>query len=231
MSAWEILDRARTPDGGELILSRRNTEYVIRIGGSELMSNRGSFSEEEMARIAAARLSGRAAPRFLIGGLGMGFTTRAALDALPKDAEVTVAEIVPSVVDWNRGPLSHLCGQPLSDPRTRIQLIDVARLIATTPERFDAILLDVDNGPRGLTRKSNEVLYSPVGLASIKRALRPGGLVCVWSAGPDYDFQDRLKRAGFATDTRMVRARGPQGGARHTLFFGVLSDILKGSRK
>ncbi|MSP58783.1 MAG: hypothetical protein EXR72_00295 [Myxococcales bacterium] len=225
MLPWEILGRARADGGGELVLHHRDGEFVIRVGGRELMSSRGSHSEEELAREAIARLpphGGAGGPRLLIGGLGMGFTTRAALDALPACAEVVVAEIVPAVVLWNRGPIAHLAGRPLEDARTRVELADVARVIAGTRVRFDAILLDVDNGPHGLTRKANHLLYSEAGLASARRALRPGGLLAVWSASPDEAFARRLRRAGYQTDTVAVAARGGAGGPKHTIFFGRL---------
>ena len=222
MLPWEILGRERAPDGGELVLHHRDGEFVIRVGGRELMSSRGSHSEEEMARVAIARLAGRDPLRILIGGLGMGFTTRAALDALGPDAEVVVAEIVPSVVAWNRGPLAHLSRRALDDPRVRVEPSDVGRVISGTRVRFDAILLDVDNGPQGLTRKANQVLYTENGLATARRALRPGGLLAVWSASPDAAFERRLGKAGFDTDVIAAPARGPHTGPLHTIFFGRL---------
>jgi spermidine synthase len=223
VNPWETLGRERAPDGGELVLYERNGEFVIRVDGHELMSSRGSNSEEEMARMAVARLAGkepRPALRLLVGGLGMGYTTRAALDALGPGGEVVVAEIVPAVVAWNRGPLAHLARRPLEDKRARVEVADVGRVIANTKVRFDAILLDVDNGPRGLTRKSNQLLYTDPGLASAKRALKPGGLLAVWSASPDSAFVKRLRKAGLVVDTVEVPARGKAGGPMHTVFFG-----------
>jgi spermidine synthase len=225
MIPWEILGREQAPAGGELVLYHRNGEFVIRVDGRELMSSRSSYSEEEMARLAIARLSDRETPRVLIGGLGMGFTTRAALDALPARAEVVVAEIVPAVIAWNRGPLAPLAGRPLEDPRTHVEPIDVGRLMKETRVRFDVILLDVDNGPQGLTRKSNQMLYTDVGLDTARRALRPGGLLAVWSASEDAAFARRLRKAGYETETRQVPARGPAGGPRHTIFLGRLPVV------
>ncbi|HEX2571112.1 MAG TPA: hypothetical protein VH877_16265 [Polyangia bacterium] len=220
MKPWEILGREQAPDGGELVLHHRDGEFVIRVDGRELMSSRSSHSEEEMARLAIARLAGRDTPRVLIGGLGMGFTVRAALDALPARAEVIVAELVPAVVAWNRGPLAPLAGRPLEDPRVRVETIDVGRLMQETRVRFDAILLDVDNGPQWITSKSNQMLYSEVGLGTARRALRPGGLLAVWSATDDPAFTRRLRKVGYETETLQARARGPAGGARHIIFLG-----------
>ena len=219
MLPWEILGRERAPDGGELVLHHRDGEFVIRVGGRELMSSRASNSEEEMARIAIGRIDKKVDIRVLIGGLGMGFTTRAALDALPSASEVVVAEIVPAVVAWNRGPLAHLAGRPLEDGRVHVEPRDVARVMADTRVRFDTILLDVDNGPQGLTRKANQLLYSESGLAVAKRALRPGGILAVWSASPDNAFARRLRKAGFATEVMDVPARAGRP-PYHTLFFG-----------
>ena len=225
MRPWEILDRERAPEGSELVLYRRDDEFVIRVGGRELMSSRSSHSERELARLVIARLPPRDDPRVLVGGLGMGFTTRAALDALPPGGTVTVAELVPAVVAWNRGPLADLAGRPLDDPRTRVEVKDVARVIAETTERFDAILLDVDNGPEGLTRSSNQMLYTERGLAVARRTLRPGGLLAVWSAGPDAAFERRLRKVGFATDTTTIPSRGAAGGRLHTIFFARLAGV------
>jgi spermidine synthase len=230
MIPWELLGRTRAPDGGELTLHRRDREFVIRVDGRELMSSRAYHSEAEMARVAVERLSsdqgatkaGARKLRMLVGGLGMGFTARAALDALPRTAELVVAEIVPAVIEWNRGPLGPLAGRPLDDPRLTIVEADVGRVMATTKTRFDAILLDVDNGPQGLTRKANQVLYTDTGLANARRALQPGGLLAVWSAADDRAFERRLGRSGFDTDLVRVPARDGAGGTIHTIFFGRL---------
>jgi spermidine synthase len=225
MIQWEVLGRERAPEGGELVLSQRGEEFIIHVGDRELMSSHASHSEQEMARIVASRLVNRPAPRVLIGGLGMGFTTRAALDALPPAATVVVAEIVPAVVAWNRGPLAHLAGHPLDDARTRIEVIDVARFIAQTKVRFDAILLDVDNGPTGLTRVANNLLYTDRGLLSARQAIRPGGYLVVWAANPDVAFERRLRKAGFLTDVVNATSRGSAGGRTHTLYFGGLPSL------
>jgi spermidine synthase len=218
---WQTLGKARAPDGVELVLYHRNGEYSIRAGGHELMSSRAHGSEEAMATVACERaLAASAAPRLLIGGLGLGYTVRAALDALPATAEVVVAEIVGAVIEWNRGPLAHLAGRPLDDPRTVVVEADVAALMGRPDARYDAILLDVDNGPANLTRGPNQALYAATGLATAKRALRRGGLLVVWSAAPDHRFEQRLRNAGFAAETMAVPARGAGGGPDHTLFIG-----------
>lgn len=229
MIPWEKRGSDRAQNGGELILYQRGTEFLIRVGSHDLMWSGSSFSEQAMARVAIGQIKGRPRPRVLVGGLGMGYTTRAALDALPPDAELVVAEIVPAVVAWNQGPLAHLAGRPLDDPRVRIEVGDVGRLIAETKERFDVILLDVDNGPTGLTRKGNQLLYGINGLGSARRALRPGGVLAVWSASPDREFEHRLRRAHFEVDTRRVRARGPDGGRVHFLFFGRVPELAPGA--
>lgn len=215
MIPWERLDEGAVPGGGKLELWRRGDEYVIRVDGHDLMSSRVSGSEIALAERGCARL-GEGAPRVLIGGLGMGFTLAAALAALPAEAEVVVAELAPVVVAWNRGPLAHLALQPLDDPRATVHEGDVADLIAGE-RRWDAILLDVDNGPDGLTRASNSRLYTDRGLCAAHAALRPGGVLAVWSAFDDPGFTARLRRAGFAVATERVRARGSRG-ARHIIW-------------
>jgi spermidine synthase len=214
---WEELGRARAPDGGELVLCRRGEEMVIRVGGKDLMSSRMHGSEEELARRACAGLAG--APRVLVGGLGLGYTLRAALDALPAGGSVTVAELVPAVVEWNRGPLAPLAGRPLDDPRVTVEIADVGAVIRRPGKRWDAILLDVDNGPVALTRRANQALYGATGVSVAKAALRPGGVLAVWSASPEASFASRLRRAGFDVTVDDVPARGKAGGAKHTLFF------------
>jgi spermidine synthase len=215
---WEELGRARAPDGAELVLCRRGEELVIRAGGRDLMSSRMHGSEEELARRACAGLGDGA--RVLVGGLGLGYTLRAALDALPAGASVTVAELVPAVVDWNRGPLAPLAGRPLDDPRVTVEVADVGAVIRRPGKRWDAILLDGDNGPVALTRRGNQALYGATGLSVARAALRLGGTLGVWSASPDDAFAARLRRAGFEVTVATVPARGPAGGSRHTLFFG-----------
>ncbi len=219
MIPWERLGSAKAPDGGELVLYRRDDQYVIRVDGQELMSSRAHGSEERMAELACADLAARAGARVLVGGLGMGFTLRAVLDAVGPDARVRVAELVPAVVDWNRGPLADLAGRPLDDRRVELHVGDVGALLRAGGPRHDAILYDVDNGPQALTRKGNQVLYGAQGLTLVKGALRPGGRFAVWSASPDQRFATSLRRAGFAAvDIHEVPARGRAGGPRHTIF-------------
>ena len=218
MIPWETLGRAQAPDGAKLVLCRRGDEFVIRVGGRDLMSSRMHGSEEELARRACAGLG--AGARVLVGGLGLGYTLRAALDALPAGASVTVCELVPAVVEWNRGPLAPLAGQPLEDPRVTVEVVDVGAVIRRPGKRWDAILLDVDNGPVALTRRANHVLYGATGLSVAKAALRLGGVLAIWSASPDDAFVARLHRAGFEVTVDTVPARGRAGGSRHTLFFG-----------
>jgi spermidine synthase len=219
MIRWELLDTAPVPDGGQLCLMRRGTEYSIMAdGGIELMNSRLSGSEEALATLTAERLRDRPAPRVLIGGLGMGFTLRAALAAYGPKAELVVAEIVPAVIDWARGPLSGVFQRCLDDSRTTVRLGDVAALIAEGG--WDAILLDVDNGPGGLTRAENDGLYSPAGLARAKAALTPGGVLAVWSSVQDHGFTRRLKQAGFAAGEVGVRAHRGRG-ARHVIWIAA----------
>lgn len=216
MKPWEVLARAPAPDGGEFVLHHRDGEFVIRVRGQELMSSRVHGSEEEMARLAVAALGGVADPRVLIGGLGLGYTLRATLDVLGAGARVTVAELAEAIVEWNRGPLAHLAGRPLDDPRVQVEIADVRRVMRSAAP-WHAILLDVDNGPAALTRTSNASLYDNSGLAAAHAALAPGGVLVVWSAGPDDRFTARLAQADFLAETHSVRA-GKGRGTRHTLF-------------
>lgn len=218
MKPRELLGSARVPGGDDLRLFRRDGDFMIVLGGNELMSSRLSGSEEALAVMACARLRGRA-PHLLIGGYGMGFTLRAALAALGPDARVTVAELVPEIIEWARGPMAALTAGCLDDPRVELVAGDVAEAIASARARFDAILLDVDNGPDGLTRAANDQIYSLKGLASAKAALKPGGIVAIWSAAPDAAFSRRLKHAGFKVEEVPVRARGAGKGARHVIWF------------
>jgi len=212
------LDTAQVPGGGELRLFQRGAEFSIMLGANELMNSRLSGSEEALAEQACDRIGARPGVRMLIGGLGMGFTLRAALARLPGDAEVAVAEIVPAVIAWARGPMATLHGGSLSDPRTRIVEGDVAAAIAEGG--WDAILLDVDNGPDGLSRPGNDRLYGAAGLARARVALRPGGVLAVWSAAPSKAFARRLDEAGFAVDEVVARATR-KGGARHVIWFAT----------
>ncbi|MDR7114808.1 spermidine synthase [Caulobacter sp. BE254] len=221
MIPWQHLDTAQVPgDGEDLRLMRRGTEFSIMTGGIELMNSRLSGSEEAMAALAFGRVGQRLKPRVLIGGLGMGFTLRAALAAFGPDAEIVVVELVPGVVAWARGPLADLHGDSLDDPRVSIHQGDVGEPIRAGEAAFDAILLDVDNGPGGLSRKENDGLYSPSGLAAAKRALRPGGVLEVWSSTRDSAFTTRLKRAGYGVEEIGVRAHKGRG-ARHVIWLAT----------
>jgi len=221
MIPWEHLDSASVPgDGVDLRLMRRGTEYSIMAGPIELMNSRLSGSEEAMATLAFDRIGQRHGARILIGGLGMGFTLRAALAAFAADATVVVAELVPAVVTWARGPLGGLHGDSLDDPRVTIRLGDVGAEIRAADGFYDAILLDVDNGPGGLSRKGNDSLYDQAGLAAARRALRPGGVLEVWSSTRDSAFTKRLQRAGYAVEEVGVRAHKGRG-ARHVVWVGT----------
>lgn len=226
MIRWEHLDTAVVPDGGgELRLMRRGGEFSIMAGGVELMSSRMSGSEEALATLSCARLAGRPAPHILIGGLGMGFTLRAALAVLPPQAVVTVAELIPQVVAWARAPMAPVFGDCLDDARVHIREADVAASIAAGPALYDAILLDVDNGPEGLTRRANDRLYDGRGLAAAKAALRARGVLAVWSSAPDQRFTARLRQAGFAVDEVKVSPRsGGKGRARHVIWLATRPD-------
>ena len=225
MIPWSLLDTAPVPGGdGELRLMRRGAEFSIKLGPNELMNSRLSGSEQALATLACDRIRGRKRPRILIGGLGMGFTLRAALAVLGADAKVVVAELVPAVVAWARGPLAEVFGNSLTDPRVRICEGDVGHLIRGERSTFDAILLDVDNGPEGLTRKTNDALYSAAGLSAAHTALRAGGVLAVWSSGPNQNFTRRLRTAGFDVDEVRVTAKGPRGGARHVIWIATRAD-------
>jgi spermidine synthase len=218
----ETLASARIPGGDTLTLVRHGSDHVVMLGRDELMGTRMRFSEEQLAALTIAELS-TDAPRLLIGGYGMGFTLRAALARLGAGGRVTVAEIVPEIVEWAQGPLAHLTGDSLDDPRVTIELCDVAALIDDAMDGsalpWDAILLDVDNGPDGIVRDGNERLYTRTGLPRARDALAPGGVLAVWSAGPDPKFARRLGDAGFTVDERTVRARPNNKGPRHTIWF------------
>lgn len=218
MIPWVQIDSTRLPDGGELKLARRGDEFSIRLAGAELMNSRLTGSEEALATLAAGRIANRPAPAVLIGGLGMGFTLRAALSSLGPDARIVVAELLPAVVTWARGPMADLFAGSLDDPRVSIDVTDVAKLIAAVAGRWDAILLDVDNGPEGLTQAANDGLYGLAGLAAARRALRAGGVLAVWSEKPDEAFSRRLKRGGFAVDEVRAPAYRGKSGRRHVIW-------------
>jgi len=219
MIPWEFLERAQVPgNGGELCLYRRGAEFSIRVGNRELMNSRVHASEEALAELAYARVTGRPRPRILIGGLGMGFTLAATLRRLGPKGRVVVAELVPAVVAWNRGPLAALAGHPLQDARVAVREVDVAQILRETRQAYDAILLDVDNGPEGLTRRENDWLYARPGLEAAHAALRPAGVLAVWSAVPNQVFAQRLRRVGFRVDEVQVPARSSRKGRRHTVW-------------
>jgi spermidine synthase len=217
MKPQHTLGTASTPDGGEIILYERDGAYTIRVNGLELMTSRAHGSEEDLARLVLAKVK-RKKPKILVGGLGMGYTLRAVLDAVPESARIMVAEILPAVIAWNRNELAHLAGAPLDDPRVAVVERDVTEIIAAGPSAFDAVLLDVDNGPAAFTVAGNKGLYGPSGLAAIRRCLRPGGVLGVWSADPDKAFARRLAKAGFKVSTETVPARRGAKGPKHTIF-------------
>lgn len=215
---WVELGRAQMPGGHELLLRERSGSFEIRCDGRELMSTRAHASEETMARLACERLAGSDAAHVLVGGLGLGYTLRATLDALPTTAAVLLAELVPEVVDWNRGPLASVAERPLEDRRVEIYLGDVCDVLRTAQACFDAILLDVDNGPDSPTRRCNTWLYAPEGLALIVRALRSGGVLAVWSAEPSAGFEACLRHAGFLAERIDVPVVDGAIGPMHTIF-------------
>lgn len=209
------------PGGEELKLFRRGADFVITLGRNELMNSRMSGSEEALATIVCDRLGSRKSPHMLVGGYGMGFTLRAALAALGADAKVTVAELVPEIIAWAKGPMAGMTAGCLDDPRVRILEADVAATIGRSRGVWDAILLDVDNGPDGLVRQENDRLYSREGLAAAKAALGRDGMLAIWSAAPDPAFTKRLKGAGFAVEEIVVRARSNGKGPRHLIWLAT----------
>ncbi len=228
MIPWEHLGSTQVPgDGQEMTLHRRDKEFSIRVAGVELMNSRIYGSEEALADLSCAKLKDSANARILIGGLGMGFTVSAALSKLGSKAQVVVSELVPAVVDWNRKykfdrahPIdrAHPGRHPLKDRRVTVKVKDVAQILRSERAAYDAILLDVDNGPDGLTRKGNDWLYTQSGLAAAHAALRPYGILAVWSAGTDTVFMKRLRRAGFRVEEHRVRARGSRGGSHYIVW-------------
>ncbi len=217
----ELIDVAEVPGGPPLRLFRRGADHMILLERNELMNSRMSGSEEALAVMTCARLGKRKGLRMLIGGYGMGFTLRAALNATGPDARIEVAELVPKILDWARGPMAALTGSCLDDPRVALIEDDVALPIQHAAGRYDAILLDVDNGPDGLVRTGNGRLYSARGLAAARDALTPGGVLAIWSAGSDDKFTRRLKDAGFAVDEVAVKARSNGKGPRHVIWFAT----------
>jgi spermidine synthase len=224
MIPWLQIDTARVPGADvELRLMRRGAEFSMMLGHNELMNSRLSGSEGALATLACRRIEAVKRPNLLIGGLGMGFTLRAALAVLGADARITVAELVPAVIAWARGAMANIFADSLDDPRASILNADVIEVIQSHPAAFDAILLDVDNGPEGLIRKANDALYNLKGLKAIRRALRPGGVLAVWSSGPNPLFSKRLRDAGFDVDEVAVRATAKRRGARHVIWFATKS--------
>jgi spermidine synthase len=222
MIPWQQIDSARVPDSDvELRLMRRGTEFSMMLGQNELMNSRLSGSEEALATLACKRIEAVKRPHLLIGGLGMGFTLRAALKVLGPNGRIMVAELVPAVVAWARDPMADLFGDSLGDARASIVTADVIEVIQSHPSAFDAILLDVDNGPEGLIRKANDALYTMTGLTKIRRALRPGGVLAVWSSGPNTSFTKRLRDADFVVNEVGVRATTKRSGAHHVIWFAT----------
>jgi spermidine synthase len=226
---FQLLGEAHSPDGTVIQLTRRDDEYVILAAGRHLMSSRMHASEESLAALGCRRAAALKQPAILIGGLGMGYTLRAALDLLPATATIVVAELIPAIVEWNRGPLAPLAKNPLADPRVRIEIKDVAAILHTRaahlPQKFDAILLDVDNSPAAFTDSANAALYSAQGIAAAHASLNPAGTLAVWSAEAreDRPFADRLRSANFAVQTEHTRAHANKG-PRHTIYLAQKSD-------
>jgi spermidine synthase len=214
----EILGQAETPDGADLKLARRGNEYIILANGKSLMSSRMHGSEEALAMMGCRRARMLKNPSVLIGGLGMGYTLRAAIDLLPRDAHIAVAELVRGVVEWNWGPLGSLANHPLKDRRVHVEVNDVGNTLRSNARRFDAVLLDVDNGPSGFSSEHNDRLYNHHGLADAHAALKDGGVLAVWSAREDRKFEQRLRYCGFVVEVERVRARLKKGGPHHVIF-------------
>jgi len=219
---WEEIDRAKIPgEKGDITLRKRGTEFSIRIAGIELMNSRLHGSEDDLGKLTCSRIKGKPNLRVLIGGLGMGYTLSAALEQSSRDTRIIVSELIPAVVRWNREYLGHLAGMPLDDPRVSVEEEDVVETIRKRKSVWDAILLDVDNGPDGLTRKANDRLYCRSGLKTSFSALRPGGILGVWSSGSDEAFTHRLKQCGFETETLTVWARKRGKGGRHIIWLAA----------
>lgn len=222
MNPFEVLGQTIAADGTAMKLLRRGDDYSIVWDGAVLMSSRMYGSEKALATLACQRARTLERSSVLIGGLGMGFTLRATLDLLPADATVVVAELVPSVVEWNRGPLGPLAEHPLDDKRVRVEIGDVADTLSSRPGQFDAVLLDVDNGPAALTSANNGRLYTTHGIAVASAALKAQGVLAVWAVKDDQKFEQRLREGGF--EVKVQRVRGHQNrGARHTIFLGYKS--------
>jgi spermidine synthase len=222
---WETIEKARAPDGTEMVLARRDGEWVVRYDGKVLMSSRQHGSEDALAALALGKARQRRA--VLVGGLGLGFTVRAALDLLPPDAKVVVAELTPALLDWNRRLVGDLARRPLEDPRTHVHMGDCVQRIREAKGAYDAILLDIDNGPGSMVHAANDRLYGPGGVAACREALRDGGCLGVWSAHHDDSYLEALRRGGFSAESRVVPARGAAGGLKHVIFLGVKGDLAR----
>ncbi|MCD4718234.1 MAG: hypothetical protein K8S13_00010 [Desulfobacula sp.] len=219
MIPWEEIDRAKIPgQKGEVILLKRDSEFSIRTAGTELMNSRVHGSEDALAELTCRRIKQKSGLRILIGGLGMGFTLAATLEQSKPDTHIIVSELIPAVVKWNREHLGHLARMPLNDSRVSVKEKDVAKIIKTKKSAWDAIILDVDNGPEGLTRKANDRLYTRSGLKTSFFALCPGGILAVWSSKTDEAFTRRLTQCGFTTEAITVRARKSGKGSHHTIW-------------
>ena len=223
MRHWTELGEAPIPGTAQtLFLYQGKDDFFIKIsGGGELMSTRKHGSEDALGSLPCQRLANPATAQVLIGGLGMGFTLASALKEVGTGAVITVAELIPEVVEWNQGPLGEHAGNPLNDPRSRVYVGDVAQLLRESKSGFDVIALDVDNGPEGLTKSANDWLYTSAGILAAQAALRPGGVLAYWSAGPDQAFHERLRRCGFLVDEVTVFAHGKKG-ARHTIWLAQI---------
>jgi len=222
---WQTIEKALAPDGTEMVLARRDDEWVVRYGGKVLMSSRQHGSEDALASLALPRAAHRRA--VLVGGLGLGFTVRATLDRIPVDAKVVVAELTPALLDWNRRLVGGLAGRPLDDRRTHVHIGDAVARIHEAKGAYDAILLDIDNGPASMVHESNHRLYGPSGIAACRAALREGGVLAVWSAHHDERYLARLQRGGFEAESKVVPARGDAGGLKHVIFLAVKRDAVR----
>ena len=221
MLPWRTIDRSQAASGGQLFLCERNGEYLLRVDNWELMSSRKSGSEEAMAEVGCKHIRNRPDARVLVAGLGLGYSLRATLDVVHPQTEVTVAEFVPEIIEWNRHIVGHLADRPLDDPRVKVIAGDVKDVMKERPGYFDAILLDLDNGPQDFIDLSPKALYGPTGLKIIRKALRGNqGVLVIWAGGPDPAFEKRMKQAGFRTDAVVARARKTGRGAHHVLFTG-----------
>lgn len=220
MKPFELLGQALSPDNTAIKLMRRGDEYVLMADSAILMSSRMHGSEEALATFGCERARRLERPSVLIGGLGMGFTLRATLDLLPPEALIVVAELLPAVVEWNRGPLGPLARHPMNDKRVEVATADVLAILNSRPGQFDAVLLDVDNGPAAFTASNNAGLYDKHGIAAAHAALRTEGVLVVWAAQDDRKFEQRLRDGGFEVQAQRLRGRLKKGGPRHTIFRG-----------